>query len=75
MRDRTGVLFAPSNVQRARQNWDEHSQILQAVVAGNGELAALLATQHVYNAAQAYAAGRPATPAPVPRATRSMRGR
>ncbi|OZI47363.1 GntR family transcriptional regulator [Bordetella genomosp. 5] len=54
LRDRTALLFAPSNMLRARQNWDEHSQILAAVIAGNGELAALLATQHVHNAARAY---------------------
>jgi DNA-binding GntR family transcriptional regulator len=54
LRDRTALLFAPSNMLRARQNWEEHSQILNAVIAGNGELAALLATQHVHNAARAY---------------------
>ncbi|SAI50482.1 GntR family transcriptional regulator [Bordetella ansorpii] len=54
LRDRTALLFAPSNMRRAKQNWDEHSQILNAVIAGNGELANLLATQHVHNAAKAY---------------------
>ncbi|MCJ0764441.1 GntR family transcriptional regulator [Variovorax terrae] len=62
LRERTGLLFAPSNMQRARQNWEEHAQILQAVIAGNGELASLLAMQHVHNAAQAYAASRPPAP-------------
>lgn len=41
-------------MHRARQNWDEHAQILNAVIAGNGDLAALLASQHVHNAAKAY---------------------
>ncbi|ARP83930.1 GntR family transcriptional regulator [Bordetella genomosp. 8] len=54
LRDRTALLFAPSNMRRARQNWDEHAQILNAVIAGNGDLAALLASQHVHNAAKAY---------------------
>ncbi len=54
LRDRTALLFAPSNLQRIRQNWEDHSQILNAVVAGNGDLANLLATQHVHNAAKAY---------------------
>lgn len=58
LRARTGLLFAPANVKRARQNWDEHAQILQAVIAGNADLAALLATQHIYNSAQAYAESR-----------------
>jgi len=53
-RDRTTLLFAPSNIQRVRNNWEEHAQILNAVIAGNAELANLLATQHVYNAASAY---------------------
>ncbi len=75
MRERTGALFAPSNMQRARQNWDEHAQILQAVIAGNAELAALLATQHVYNAAHAYSNAQPPAPPPPARATRSARGR
>ena len=54
LRDRTALVFAPSNMHRARQNWDEHAQILNAVIAGNGDLAALLASQHVHNAAKAY---------------------
>ena len=53
-RDRTALLFAASNMQRVRSNWDEHAQILSAVISGNAELADLLATQHVYNAAAAY---------------------
>lgn len=53
-RDRTALLFAPSNMQRVRTNWEEHAQILNAVIAGNAELANLLATQHVHNAATAY---------------------
>lgn len=53
-RDRTTVLFAPSNIQRVHSNWEEHAQILNAIIAGNAELANLLASQHVYNAASAY---------------------
>jgi DNA-binding GntR family transcriptional regulator len=53
LRERTGLLFAPANVVRARQNWEEHAQILQAVIAGDADLAALLATRHVYSAAKA----------------------
>lgn len=54
LRDRTALVFAPSNMRRVRENWADHSQILSAVIAGNGELASLLATQHVHNAATAY---------------------
>lgn len=53
LRTRTVMLFASAGAQRARQNWEEHAQILQAVIAGNAELAALLAAQHVHNAANA----------------------
>jgi DNA-binding GntR family transcriptional regulator len=53
LRERTATLFGPANMVRARQNWDEHAQILQAVIAGDADLAALLATRHVYSAAKA----------------------
>ncbi len=54
LRDRTALVFAPSNIGRVRENWADHEQILRAVIAGNVELAGLLATQHVHNAARAY---------------------
>jgi DNA-binding GntR family transcriptional regulator len=54
LRDRTALVFAPSNMRRVRENWADHAQILRAVIAGNAELAGLLATQHVHNAARAY---------------------
>jgi DNA-binding GntR family transcriptional regulator len=69
LRDRTALVFAPSNMRRVRENWADHAQILRAVIGGNGELAGLLATQHVHNAARAYSeereadAGRPETTA------------
>jgi DNA-binding GntR family transcriptional regulator len=53
LRQRTAVLFATSSASRARQNWEEHAQILQAVIAGNAELASLLASAHVLNVAHA----------------------
>lgn len=52
LRDRTALLFAPINRTRGKQNWEEHAAILRAVIKGDAELAALLATRHVYNAAQ-----------------------
>lgn len=52
LRDRTALLFAPINRTRGQQNWEEHAAILRAVIKGDAELAALLATRHVYNAAQ-----------------------
>lgn len=54
LRERTSLLFSPFNQQpgRAQQNWEEHAAILRAVIAGDSELASLLAERHVYNAAQ-----------------------
>lgn len=51
LRDRTALLFAPMNTGRGKQNWQEHAAILRAVIDGDAELAALLATRHVYSAA------------------------
>jgi DNA-binding GntR family transcriptional regulator len=52
LRDRTALLFVPINEGRGKQNWDEHAAILRAVIDGDAELAALLATRHVFSAAQ-----------------------
>ena len=41
---------------RAREDWKEHAGVLAAVIDGDEELAALLATRHVQNAAAAFAA-------------------
>lgn len=51
LRDRTALLFAPMNAGRGKQNWQEHAAIPRAVIDGDTELAALLATRHVYSAA------------------------
>ena len=52
LRDRTAIIFARQSRARTRENWREHEGILRAVIAGDAELAGLLATRHVYNAAQ-----------------------
>jgi len=52
LRDRTAIIFARQSRARTRENWREHEGILRAVIAGDGELAGILATRHVYNAAQ-----------------------
>ena len=51
LRDRTALLFSPLNSGRGKQNWEEHAAILRAVIEGDAELASLLASRHVYNAA------------------------
>ncbi|KAF1045911.1 GntR family transcriptional regulator [Xylophilus sp.] len=59
LRDRTALLFGPINRARAQDNWTDHSRILEAIVAGDAELAALLAARHVNHAAAAYRAHHP----------------
>jgi len=61
LRERTGLAFKINGRRRARDDWQEHSGILQAVIEGDEELAALLATRHVQNAAAAVAHSHTAT--------------
>ncbi|MGR4868103.1 GntR family transcriptional regulator [Variovorax sp. LARHSF232] len=56
LRERTALFFTVNNRERMRQNWEEHAAILRAVVAGDAELASLLAARHVYSAAELPAA-------------------
>jgi DNA-binding GntR family transcriptional regulator len=53
LRERTSLVFAANTARRAEQDWDEHSRILAAVIEGDEELAAMLATRHVRRAAEA----------------------
>jgi DNA-binding GntR family transcriptional regulator len=53
LRERTGLIFSTNTAGRAREDWQEHSSILAAVMDGDEELAALLATRHVFQAAEA----------------------
>jgi DNA-binding GntR family transcriptional regulator len=55
LRERTSITFAINGRIRAREDWKEHAGILEAVIAGDEELAALLAIRHVQNAAAAFA--------------------
>ena len=53
LRERTELVFRRNSPGRAVQDWQEHAMILWAVAEGDEELAALLATRHVHNAARA----------------------
>ncbi len=53
LRERTSLVFAANTAARSREDWDEHSRILEAVIDGDEELAGLLATRHVHQAAEA----------------------
>jgi len=55
LRERSSLAFALNSRTRAREDWQEHAGILAAVIEGDEELAALLATRHVHNAAAALA--------------------
>ena len=59
LRERTGLVFARNTAERAVEDWNEHSQILAAVIDGDEELASLLATRHVRRAGEAAAAPGP----------------
>lgn len=54
LRERTSIAFAINGRDRAREDWKEHAGILAAVIDGDEELAALLATRHVHKAAEAF---------------------
>ena len=64
LRERTSLVFAANTAGRSREDWDEHSRILAAVIDGDEELAALLATRHVHQAAEAALAAALPPPAP-----------
>ena len=55
LRERTSIAFVLNGRARAREDWEEHAGILAAVIAGDAELASLLANRHVQNAAAAFA--------------------
>ena len=54
LRERTNLVFAPRNAIGAGETWSEHRTILEAVLNGDEELAALLATRHVLQAGERY---------------------
>jgi len=56
LRERTSIAFAINGRVRAREDWQEHSGVLSAVIAGDAELAALLDTRQPHNAAAAFSA-------------------
>jgi DNA-binding GntR family transcriptional regulator len=62
LRERTSLVFARNTAARSREDWAEHSRILAAVIDGDEELAALLATRHVHQAADAAFAAAGAAP-------------
>jgi len=50
LRQRTAMLFAPTDPVRQARSWDEHAGILRAIIAGDERAAATLAAEHVMRA-------------------------
>jgi DNA-binding GntR family transcriptional regulator len=50
LRERSAPLFRGVGLAFATESWAEHAGILRAVIAGDAELASLLAYRHVLNA-------------------------
>ncbi len=57
LRDRTATLFAPTDPVRQARNWNEHAEILRAVIDGDERQAASLASEHVMRAGFDYIFG------------------
>ncbi len=54
LRNRTSQIFSAFTDEQAKQSWDEHEQIMQAVIAGDEEMAEMLAFRHVARAGKDY---------------------
>jgi len=65
LRDRSAPLFLGVGLEFARVSWAEHASILRAVIAGDSEMASLLAYRHVINAGSSHhrLAGQPSATA------------
>ena len=54
LRERTAMLFSPTDPTQQARLWEEHAAILRAVIAGDERAAASLAAQHVMRAGADY---------------------
>lgn len=57
LRERTAMLFAPTDPARQARSWDEHAGILRAIIEGDERAAATLAAEHVMRAGIDFLAG------------------
>lgn len=58
LRERTRLVFTANGAARAKKDWQEHSAILAAVIAGDEQAAAQRAQEHVHRAGEAALAAR-----------------
>jgi DNA-binding GntR family transcriptional regulator len=56
-RERTAMLFSPTDPARQALSWQEHAGILRAVIDGDERAAAALAAEHVARAGADYLFG------------------
>lgn len=79
LRERTAMLFSPTDPARQARSWEEHAAILRAVIDGDERAAATLAAEHVMRAGTEYLLGldtdttAPAFPASGPAKRMSAR--
>jgi DNA-binding GntR family transcriptional regulator len=57
LRNRTAMLFAPMSPSRQSRSWNEHADILRAIIDGDERAAAALAAEHVMRAGSDFLAG------------------
>jgi DNA-binding GntR family transcriptional regulator len=57
LRDRTEMLFAPTDPAQQDKAWAEHAAILRAIIDGDEQAAAKLAAEHVMRAGEDFLAG------------------
>jgi DNA-binding GntR family transcriptional regulator len=57
LRERTAMLFAPTDPARQARSWQDHAAILRAVIDGDERTAAALAAEHVMRAGTDYLLG------------------
>jgi DNA-binding GntR family transcriptional regulator len=74
LRDRTAMLFAPMSPSRQSRSWNEHADILRAIIDGDERAAATLAAEHVMRAGVDFMAGLDAVgELPQPSSARAAR--
>jgi DNA-binding GntR family transcriptional regulator len=57
LRERTAMLFSPTDPTRQARSWEEHAAILRAIIDGDERAAATLAAEHVMRAGTDYLLG------------------
>jgi DNA-binding GntR family transcriptional regulator len=61
LRERTAMLFSPADPVRQARTWEEHAEILRAIINSDERAAAALAVEHVMRAGSDFLAGLFAT--------------